>query len=345
MGRHRQHEAFEPAPTHANSERGKRVHKGVHLRFATWLEYHAEHPGGSTEIAQPVRVSRAVGEARMHNLADLRLLRQPSRHCQTRGLRVIHPHLKGSQAAECQKDILRSRLLSKGQAHPSHRSEGGLVTNDEADHGVGVAADKLRARVNNNIDPQAQRLTEDRRGPGAVEDRYRAALARDAGDRGNVRNLERAGTWRLEHHRRRIGAHEVGQSLTDHRIKVRDLDPVARQNGIAEPPRGPVNRVRNKHMIADLRSAGQRQRNRRQARRNGDTAVSVLKRRHHPLELEAGGIAVAVVIQRPVVVPGIARGLELAPRVEQHGRALIDRQIDRPAANGRAAPQMSQSVG
>jgi hypothetical protein len=66
-----------------------------------------------------------------------------------------------------------------------------FVRGDVTDHHIGMAADIFCGRLYRQIDAMFERIEEDRRGPGVVEQNRRAVLACNASNRRNVLHFER----------------------------------------------------------------------------------------------------------------------------------------------------------
>ena len=160
-------------------------------------------------------------EARVADLGDVGALTEAAYQLLGVGLRALDPQREGAQSAQREPHLEGPGDRAEQVAAPLEHVVQLVVARDDGAHQhVGVAGDVLRRRVHDQVDTPLERLLQDRRREGVVDDHVGACLVRRLRDRRHVGDLHRRVGRRLEPDQGRVlaGRHDG--------VQVGDVDEV-----------------------------------------------------------------------------------------------------------------------
>ena len=129
----------------------------------------------------------------------LRVLLQERRQLHGVGLGALHAQAQRLDAAQHQPGLVRVHGAAQVEVHLAQAGQHcRILGDDDAGHHVGVAVDELGHAVQHDVRTQLQRVLQERRGEGVVDDHQRAVLVGDRGAGREVGQLQGRVGRRLE---------------------------------------------------------------------------------------------------------------------------------------------------
>src|SRR5262245_1947969 len=234
---------------------------------------------------------------------------------------LAHPHRQGLEPAQHEPAVERprngaERLLQEEQP----LRHGRVVRGEEAADQVGVAAEVLRRRVQDDVGAERERLLQVRRGERIVGDDHRADGVRRLGGGADVDDVQHRVRRRLEPDNARALVEVRGEVLVDllglHPLELVALRPVDLREHAVDTA---VDVGHGDDAVAGLEQVHQRG-GRAEAGREGDAVLRSLERGEADLQRGARGVR----------DPGVVVALVLADGLLDERRRLVDRDRDRP---------------
>ena len=136
----------------------------------------------------------------------------------------VEPDGERAQATQSEIAVVRPRSRAQLLEDAAHRLDMGLGGGDRAQHRVRMADDVLGAGLDRDIRPQRERLAEERRGPGVVDDQHRTALVSGGGECRKILDLEGDRARRFADHHAGVGAHQLRDADADAGVVEGGLD-------------------------------------------------------------------------------------------------------------------------
>ena len=169
----------------------RRAGHSSRLRLRPPVSWKREHGPRLAHLALDQLPLGVVRQAGVVNGADLGPMGQPLGDDRGVGAGAIHPHGQRAQAAQDEPAVewarhRAGRVLVEVELLGHLGRSGG----DQPAHGVGVAAQVLRGRMEHHVRPELERSLEVGRGERVVHDRERARGGGQACDLADVHHLE-----------------------------------------------------------------------------------------------------------------------------------------------------------
>jgi hypothetical protein len=197
---------------------GEHVHQPADLQRGLFppTEPERHHAAEAGHLPGRDLVPGVLGQARVEHLRDPRVGDQEVDDARGVGAVPVHAHAEGLDAAQHEPRVERTgyrahRVLVERELLSQFGVAGDQRT---ADH-VGVPAEVLGRRVHHDVGTERDGLLQVRRGEGVVDDQQGAGLVRDAGQPGDVGDVQQRVRGRLAPHDLRVRTH--GRA---HRVQI-----------------------------------------------------------------------------------------------------------------------------
>lgn len=267
-------------------------------------------------------MSRGVAQRRIEHRRQFAPSAQPLGHVKRIPHVALEAEVEGADAAQRQIHIIRSGELAKAFIGFLEARPGFEIAGDDAHHGVGMADEILRRRLDRDIATMGEGLEIVAGAPGVVDHGNGTLGMGGGGDGGNVLHLHGLGAGTLAIDDASVGADKIGDAGADQGIVIGRLDAEALEQRVAELAGRMIDAVDHQEMIARLEKGEEGRRDRRHARGTDLGVVAALEGGDRRFDSARGGCAA------PAIDVGLVAVFENLRRRKQHGRGMIDGGID-----------------
>ena len=178
-------------------------------RLLLGLDEERDHAAEVAHLPARDLVAGMAGQAGVEHALDRRRARRGTPAIARGVLAVLaHPERERLQPAQDEPAVERARAPRRATSAGSgaaRRAPASFVRDDAADH-VGVAAEVLRRRVDDEVGAERERLLEVRRGEGVVDDEQRAGGVGGVGGAADVDDVQQRVRRRLDPDEARVVA-------------------------------------------------------------------------------------------------------------------------------------------